>query len=79
MGTRDLRFRDRLEEGEKEMQTDRHARAHTHTHTHTEAETERRHRATDGQKAADRHGREDGILSKTDTLAQTVTHRRERL
>ena len=64
-------------EGDANRQTC--ARAHTHTHTHTEAETERRHRATDGQKAADRHGREDGILSKTDTLAQTVTHRRERL
>ena len=81
MGTRGPRFRDRLEEGEKEMQTDRQARARgrTHTHIHKEAETERRHRATDRQKAADRHGREDGILSETDTLAQTVTHRRERL
>ena len=48
-------------------------------HTHREAETERgRHRATDRRKMGDRHGREDGILSKTDTLAQTVTHLRER-
>ena len=49
-----------------------------HRHTHTEAQTERgRHRATDRQKTRDRHGREKGIRSETDTLAPTMTYLRE--
>ena len=39
MGTQGPRFRDRLEEGKKEMQTDR--QAHTHTHTHGGRDRER--------------------------------------
>ena len=37
-----------------------------------------KHRATDRQKTGDGHGREHGIRSETDTLAQILTHLRER-
>ena len=54
-------------------------RAHTHTHTHTHRARDRgRHRASDRETANRRQGREDGIGSETDTLAQPVTHLRGR-
>ena len=74
----------RRREGDAGRQTDRHERAYTHTrtHTHTRRQSQREgdtERLTERRKAGDRHGREDGIRSETDTLAQTVTPRRERL
>ena len=52
---------------------------HTHTHTHREAETDGdTERVTERQQTGDRQGREDGIRSETDTLAQPVTHLRGR-
>ena len=73
----------RLREGDTDRQTDACARVHTHTHTHThthrEAETDGdTERVTERQQTGDRHGREDGIRSETDTLAQPVTHLRGR-
>ena len=52
MGTQGPRFRDRLEEGKKEMQTDRQA----HTHTHTRRQRQREgdtERLTDGKPGTD--------------------------
>ena len=71
----------RLREGDTDRQTDACARVHTHTHTHThrEAETDGdTERVTERQQTGDRQGREDGIGSETDTLAQPVTHLRGR-
>ena len=71
----------RLREGDTDRQTDACARVHTHTHTHThrEAETDGdTERVTERQQTGDRQGREDGIRSETDTLAQPVTHLRGR-
>ena len=64
-------------------QTDRRMRtrvcACTHTHRHREAETDGdTERVTERQQTGDRQGREDGIGSETDTLAQPVTHLRGR-
>lgn len=63
----------------RSQEGDRHACTHTHRHTYTgrHRQTEGRHRPTDRWKTGDRHGREDGIRSKTDPLAQTV-HTSER-
>ena len=64
-----------------DRQTHAHARAHTHTHTHTHTEAETdgdTERVTERQQTGDRQGREDGIGSETDTLAQPVTHLRGR-
>ena len=50
-----------------------------YTHTHREAETDGdTERVTERQQTGDRQGREDGIGSETDTLAQPVTHLRGR-
>ena len=71
----------RLREGDTDRQTDACARVHTHTHTHTHTQGSRdrwRHRASDRETANRRQGREDGIGSETDTLAQPVTHLRGR-
>ena len=73
----------RLREGDTDRQTDRRMRTrvhtHTHTHTHREAETDGdTERVTERQQTGDRQGREDGIGSETDTLAQPVTHLRGR-
>ena len=71
----------RLREGDTDRQTDACARVHTHTHTHTHTQGGRdrwRHRASDRETANRRQGREDGIGSETDTLAQPVTHLRGR-
>ena len=61
------------------LQTDTTECIHTHTHTHTQGSRDRwRHRASDRETANRRQGREDGIGSETDTLAQPVTHLRGR-
>ena len=63
-------------------QTDRHVRAHTHAHAHTHTGRQRQRegdteRLTERRRTGDGQGTGDGILSETDTLAQTVTHLRE--
>ena len=73
----------RLREGDTDRQTDAHARARTcaRTHTHTGRQRQREgdtERVTERQQTGDRQGREDGIGSETDTLAQPVTHLRGR-
>ena len=65
----------RQREGATDRQTRSRARAHTHTHTHGHRD---RGRVTERRQTGDRQGREDGIRSETDTLAQTVTHLRGR-
>ena len=65
----------RQREGATDRQTRSRARAHTHTHTHGHRD---RGRVTERRQTGDRQGREDGIGSETDTLAQTVTHLRGR-
>ncbi|XP_055423578.1 uncharacterized protein LOC129643285 [Bubalus kerabau] len=67
----------RQREGATDRQTRSRARAHTHTHTHTHGHRDRG-RVTERRQTGDRQGREDGIGSETDTLAQTVTHLRGR-
>ena len=58
-----------------DRQTDTSAQAHPGRESQTEGDTER---PTERRKAGDGQGTGDGIPSETDTLAQTVTHRRER-
>ena len=62
-----------------QMHTDRQTRARRHTQGGRARETETQSdRPTARRKAGDGQGTGDGIPSETDTLAQTVTHRRER-
>ena len=62
-------------------QTDIHVHARAHTHTHTGRQRQREgdtERVTERQQTGDRQGREDGIGSETDTLAQPERHLRGR-
>ena len=62
-----------------QMHTDRQTRARRHTQGGRARETETQSdRPTARRKAGDGQGTGDGIPSETDTLAQTVTQRRER-
>ena len=73
--------RGRYRQTDRRMRTRVCACTHTHTqpHTHREAETDGdTERVTERQQTGDRQGREDGIRSETDTLAQPVTHLRGR-
>ena len=60
---------------ETDRQTDTSAQAHTGRERQREGDTER---LTERRRAGDGQGTGDGIRSEIDTLAQTVTHLRER-
>ena len=78
--TASKKARGRCRQADRQTRARVHAHAHTHTHTRRQSQREGdTERLTERWKAGDRHGREDGIRSETDTLAQTVTPRRERL
>ena len=62
-------------DADADRQTDTSAQAHPGRESQREGDTER---PTERRKAGDGQGTGDGIPSETDTLAQTVTHRRER-
>ena len=67
--------RGRCRQRQTDRQTDTSAQAHTGRERQREGDTER---LTERRRAGDGQGTGDGIRSETDTLAQTVTHLRER-